>query len=235
MNHDKSPDALTQAGIRLEELTRRGASRREVLRAMAAGGLMSLTGAGLLAKSGAAFAQAKPKQGGKIRVATQSSSASDTLDPAKGALGTDYVRANMFYNGLTELDSHLGAKMALAESLDTKDATVWVVKLRSGVQFHDGKSLAPADVVYSIMRHKDPATASKAKTLADQIKDVKATGPNEVTITLEGANADLPVILATSHFLIIKDGTKDFKTAVGTGPFKVKEFSPGVQIGRAHV
>ncbi len=81
----------------------------------------------------------KPKQGGKIRVATQSASAADTLDPAKGALGTDYVRANMFYNGLTELDSHLGAKMALAESLETKDATVWIVKLRSGVQFHDGK------------------------------------------------------------------------------------------------
>jgi len=229
MKIDKTPEAVASAGVRLEELTRRGASRREVLRAMAAGGLMSVTGAGLLATGGAAFAQAKPKQGGKIRVATQSASAADTLDPAKGALATDYVRANLFYNGLTELDSHLGAKMALAESVETKDATVWVVKLRNGVQFHDGKALAPADVVYSIMRHKDPAVASKAKTLADQIKDVKATGPNEVTITLEGANADLPVILATSHFLIIKDGTKDFKTAVGTGPFKMKEFSPGVR------
>ncbi|HWT39505.1 MAG TPA: ABC transporter substrate-binding protein, partial [Paraburkholderia sp.] len=187
--------------------------------------------AGLLATSSAALAQqqGKPKQGGKIRVATQSASAADTLDPAKGALGTDYVRANMFYNGLTELDSHLGAKMALAESLDTKDATVWVVKLRSGVQFHDGKSLTPNDVIYSLMRHKDPAVGSKAKTLADQIKEAKATGPNEVTITLEGANADLPVILATSHFLIIKDGTTDFKTAIGTGPFKLKEFSPGVR------
>ncbi|EUC19490.1 UNVERIFIED_ORG: peptide/nickel transport system substrate-binding protein [Burkholderia sp. CF145] len=231
MSIDKSPEAVAHAGIRLEELTRRGASRREVLRAMAAGGLMSLSGAGLLASSGAAFAQqqGKPKQGGKIRVATQSSSSADTLDPAKGALGTDYVRANMFYNGLTELDPHLGAKMALAESLETKDATVWVVKLRSGVQFHDGKSLTPNDVVYSLMRHKDPAVASKAKTLADQIKEAKATGPNEVTITLEGANADLPVILATSHFLIVKDGTTDFKTAVGTGPFKLKEFAPGVR------
>jgi len=229
MKIDQTPEAVASAGVRLEELTRRGASRREVLRAMAAGGLMSVTGAGLLATGGAAFAQARPKQGGKIRVATQSASAADTLDPAKGALATDYVRANLFYNGLTELDSHLGAKMALAESVETKDATVWVVKLRNGVQFHDGKALAPADVVYSIMRHKDPAVASKAKTLADQIKDVKATGPNEVTITLEGANADLPVILATSHFLIIKDGTKDFKTAVGTGPFKMKEFSPGVR------
>ncbi|ALP68251.1 MULTISPECIES: ABC transporter substrate-binding protein [Paraburkholderia] len=230
MSNDKSPEAVAHAGIRLEELTRRGASRREVLRAMAAGGLMSLTGAGLLATSGAAFAQqAKPRQGGKIRVATQSSSSADTLDPAKGALGTDYVRANMFYNGLTELDPHLGAKMALAESLETKDATVWVVKLRSGVQFHDGKTLTPNDVIYSLMRHKDPAVASKAKTLADQIKEAKATGPNEVTITLEGANADLPVILATSHFLIVKDGTTDFKTAVGTGPFKLKEFAPGVR------
>ncbi|SDR61957.1 peptide/nickel transport system substrate-binding protein [Paraburkholderia tuberum] len=220
---DKSPE------VQLEELTRRGASRRDVLRALAAGGLMSLTGAGLLARTGTAFAQGKPKQGGKIRVATQSASTADTLDPAKGALSTDYVRDNMFYNGLTELDSHLGAKMALAQSVETKDAAVWVVTLRKGVQFHDGKPLTPADVVYSIMRHKDPATASKAKTLADQIKDVKATGPNEVTITLEGANADLPVILATSHFMIIKDGTKDFKTAIGTGPFKVKEFSPGVR------
>ncbi|OUL76747.1 ABC transporter substrate-binding protein [Paraburkholderia hospita] len=215
--------------VQLEELTQRGASRRDVLRALAAGGVMSLTGAGLLARTGAAFAQGTPKQGGKIRVASQSASAADTLDPAKGANSTDYVRANMVYNGLTELDSHLGAKMALAESVETKDAVVWVVTLRKGVQFHDGKPLAPADVIYSIMRHKDPATASKAKTLADQIKDVKATGPNQVTITLEGANADLPVILATSHFLIIKDGTKDFKTAVGTGPYKVKEFSPGVR------
>jgi peptide/nickel transport system substrate-binding protein len=231
MSIDTSPDALVpaDAGTRLEELTQRGASRRSVLRAMAAGGLLSMTGTGLLAASGAAFAQDKPKQGGRIRVATQSSSAADTLDPAKGALGTDYARAFMFYSGLTELDNRLGAKMALAESLDTKDATVWVVKLRSGVQFHDGKSLTTQDVIYSLMRHKDPAVGSKAKTLADQFKEIKATGPNELTITLAGANADLPVILADSHFLIIKDGTTDFKTAVGTGPFKLKEFAPGVR------
>jgi len=233
MSIDKSPvelvDSLAHAGVRLEELTRRGASRRDLLRVMLAGGMMSMTGAGLLAASGAALAQEKPKQGGKIRVATQSASASDTLDPAKGSVSTDYVRANMLYNGLTEYDSHLGAQMALAQSLETKDATVWVVKLRNGVPFHDGKTLTPADVVYSLMRHKDAAVGSKVKTLADQFQDVKATGPNEVTITLQGANADLPVILADSHFMILKAGTSDFKTAVGTGPFKLKEFAPGVR------
>ena len=178
MSIDKSPEDVTEPGAQLEELTRRGAARRDILRAMMASGMMSMTGAGLLAMSDRALAQEKPKQGGKIRVATQSSSATDTLDPAKGAVATDYVRANMLYNGLTEYDSHLGAQMALAQSIDTKDATVWIIKLRNGVQFHDGKTLTPADVVWSLTRHTDPATASKAKTLADQFKDVKATGPN---------------------------------------------------------
>ena len=230
MKKDTSQYGAVGAETTLEQLTARGASRRDALRALVAAGLATVTGGGLLVASTAAHAQAKPKQGGKIRVATQSSSTADTLDPAKGALATDYVRCNMIYSGLTALDEHLAATMALAASIDTQDTKVWVVKLRPGVQFHDGKALTPADVVYSLMRHKDPAVASKAKTLAEQISDVKATGPNEVTITLSGPNADFPVILADAHFLIVKDGTKDFtKTAIGTGPFKLKEFSPGVR------
>lgn len=229
MSKDPSQYDAGAVQTALERLTAKGASRRDALRALVAAGVVTLTGAGLVTASPNARAQDKPRQGGKIRVATQSASTSDTLDPAKGSLSTDYVRCNMVYNGLTELDAHLGAKMALATSFDTKDAKVWVVKLRQGVQFHDGKPLTPADVIYSLTRHKDPAVASKAKTLADQISEAKATGPNELTITLAGPNADLPAILADAHFLIIKDGTKDFSTAIGTGPFKVKEFRPGVR------
>jgi len=117
----------------------------------------------------------------------------------------------------------------LAEEMNTNDATLWTVKLRSGVRFHDGKPLTPADVVFSLMRHKDPATASKVKVIADQFESIKATGPNEVQIKLVGPNADLPVILATAQFLIIKDGTSNFTTANGTGAFKCKEFTPGVR------
>ena len=83
--------------------------------------------------------------------------------------------------------------------------------------------------MYSITRHKDPATASKAKVLADQIDSVKATGPNEVTLVLTSPNADLPVILGTFHFHIVKEGTTDFTTGIGTGPYKLKEFKPGVR------
>jgi peptide/nickel transport system substrate-binding protein len=58
-------------------------------------------------------ADAKPKQGGRIRVASTSISIGDTLDPAHGALNTDYVRHFMLYSGLTELDRHLNAQRPL--------------------------------------------------------------------------------------------------------------------------
>ncbi len=92
---------------------------------------------------------------------------------------TDYSRCNMLYNGLTSLDASLSPQPALAESFNTQDAKTWVFTLRKGVVFHDGKALSPADVVFSLMRHKDPATASKAKVLAEQIDTVRASGPNE--------------------------------------------------------
>jgi peptide/nickel transport system substrate-binding protein len=201
------------------------ASRRDVLALLMAGGAASL--------AGAAPAQAQaPRRGGRIKVAGASAALSDTLDPAKGSNHTDYIRAFMFYNGLTALDASLTPQPSLAESFATQDAKNWVFKLRQGVSFHDGKPFTPADVVFSLMRHKDPSTGSKAKVLAEQIEEVKATGPHEVTIRLAAPNADLPAILGTSHFLILRDGITDVNAhmaGIGTGPYKVKEFKPGVR------
>ncbi len=225
---DNTPAVDTVISGEPIENVRAGFSRRDMMRTVLAGSLMSATATGLLTVTGSAFAQT-PRRGGKIKIATQSSATSDTLDPAKTAHSTDYTRVHMFYNGLTSLDTKLGPQMMLAEEMNTTDATLWTVKLRSGVRFHDGKPLAPADVVFSLMRHKDPATASKVKVIADQFETIKATGPNEVQIKLTGPNADLPVILATAQFLIIKEGTTSFATANGTGAFKCKEFTPGVR------
>jgi peptide/nickel transport system substrate-binding protein len=50
-----------------------------------------------------------------------------------------------------------------------------------------------------------------------------------VTVVLTSPNADLPVILGTFHFHIVKDGTTDFAAGIGTGPYKLKEYKPGVR------
>ncbi|AYM96722.1 ABC transporter substrate-binding protein [Acidovorax sp. 1608163] len=214
--------------MRVMESLKRGASRRDVLTMLMACGMQAGAAGGLASLATSAHAQT-PKRGGRIRVAGATAAATDTLDPAKQSNQTDYSRGSMIYNGLTSLDGSLTPQPALAESFTTQDAKTWVFTLRKGVVFHDGKALSPADVVFSILRHKDPATASKAKVLADQIETVRASGPNEVTMVLSAPNADLPVILGTFHFCIVKDGTTDFNAGIGTGPYKLKEFKPGVR------
>jgi peptide/nickel transport system substrate-binding protein len=230
MGHEKQLNSLVgpEESTRILGALQRGASRRDVLAMLVAGGMQATLAGSLAAVATSAHAET-PRKGGRIKVAGSTSGVSDTLDPAKQANYTYYVRGYMFYNGLTVLDGSLTPQPSLAEEFTTKDAKTWVFKLRKGVTFHDGKPLTPQDVVFSMMRHKNPATGSKAKVLADQIEDVTATGPNEVTFRLTSPNADLPAILGTFHFHIVKDGTTDFTAGIGTGPYKVKEFKPGVR------
>lgn len=229
------PQLITgQDSLRVFEGLNRGMSRRDALRMLGVAGVAAAGAGSLFGAAGKVFADdaaaaAKGKPGGRIRVAGMSSSTADTLDPAKGALSTDYVRHFMFYNGLTRFDGHLVPQLELAERIDNDKATVWTITLRKDVTFHNGKALTAADVVFSLTRHKDPATGSKVMPLMAQFAEIKATGPLEVQITLTAPNAELPSILAVSHLLIVPEGTTDFSQGIGTGPFKVKEFKPGVR------
>lgn len=213
---------------RLLESFRHGASRRDVLAMLGFGGMgLAMSGA-VLGGATRAFA-AQPKRGGSIRVSGYASSTADTLDPAKTSNATDYVRCNFFYNGLTRIDETGTPQPALAESFESRDAKVWLLKLRKGVTFHDGKSLTSKDVLFSLKRHFDPSVGSKAQKLAAQMAEIVARSDDEVEITLTGPNADFPAILGTSQFLIVQDGTTDFSKGIGTGPFKLAEFRPGVR------
>ena len=212
----------------IENAIRRGATRRELLQMMLAGGVAMSAGGLVLGRATRAVA-ATPTSGGHLKAAGWSSSTADTLDPAKASLSTDYVRCCALYNRLTFLNKDGVTQMELAESIDTADAKVWTVKLRSGVTFHDGKTLSSNDVVYSLKRHLDADVGSKVNSIAKQITDVKTVDPLTVEITLANPNADLPTILSMHHFMIVQDGTADFSKGVGTGAFKLETFEPGVK------
>ncbi|GHC76961.1 ABC transporter substrate-binding protein [Limoniibacter endophyticus] len=213
---------------KLDRDLRSGASRRDVMKMLLAAG-MATTLAGYIATDATkAFAQT-PKKGGKIRVATYASSTADTLDPARAIFNIDYIRVNSIYNGLTRLDDTLTPQMELAEALETDDAKRWIIKLRKNVTFHDGSAFGADDVVFTLNRHKDPATASSAKAIAAQIASVTKTGDYEVAVELTGANADFPALMGTPAFLIVKNATDNFNKGIGTGAFKIIEFSPGTR------
>lgn len=194
-------------------------SRRILLGGMAAG----------LVTSGTEAVTGRPRVGGRIRVASVSASTADTLDPAKGNLSTDYLRHYLLYSGLTQFDGQLRALPGLAERIETRDNVVWHIRLRKGVHFHNGKALTADDVIYSLMRHRDPATGSKVQAVAEQFAAARKTGPLDLDLVLTGPNPDLPVILAQPNFLIVANGWRNSGVANGTGPFALRTFAPGIR------
>lgn len=218
---------LADSGRVLDALAR-GASRRDVLKLLAGAG-MALAGSSNIVTLAEAAVAARPRHGGRLRVASATSSIADTLDPAKLANQTDYARSRMLYSCLTCFDGQLTPQPALAERFETADARHWRFHLRRGVSFHNGKPLHADDVVFSLLRHKEPGTVSKAKIFADQIQSVHALSPSEVEVRLHQPNADLPVTLATFWFAIVPAGTRDFNRGIGTGPFRLKEFKRGLR------
>jgi peptide/nickel transport system substrate-binding protein len=233
-----NPDG-TVPGIDARELARaeeqvgralgRGATRRDVLRMLMAGGFAATTAGAFLRSAGEAFA-ATPRKGGHLKLAGYSTSAKDTLDPALAAYSNDYMRVTTFYDLLVETLPNGQAGPRLAKSFEgSNGARTWVFDLQEGVTFHNGKSLTSADVVFSLLRHKDPAVASAASALAEQIDSVEADGKHRVIVKLKNPNADFPIMLSTFHFGIVAEGTTDFTTANGTGPYKLVEWQPGVK------
>ncbi|WP_339115385.1 ABC transporter substrate-binding protein [Thioclava sp. GXIMD2076] len=228
MRDFETPYLSARARHELHHRMRRGASRRDVMKMLVASG-MTIASAGLVAGSATSAFAATPKRGGDLKVAGSSSSTAETLDPAWFRSGTDYARGFMIYNGLTRLDGQLTPQPELATEWASDDGKTWVFKLRQGVTFHDGRSFTADDVVFSLLRHNDPATASRATSYTKDITGVTANSPSEVTITLASANFDLPVALGTFNLMIVPAGTTDFAKGIGTGPYKLDSFEPGVR------
>ncbi len=218
-----------QDRLMIEDALRRGATRRDVL------GMLTAAGAGI-AFAGSMVASAEkalagtPKRGGQIRFAWAQHGPSDTLDPILATNTIDYGRSRLTYNNLCRIGEDLTAGPELAESFEANvDATEWTFKLRKGVEWHDGSPLTADDVIYSMNRHLGEDSTSKAKVLVSDIREWVKDDNHTVRAVLDAPNAELPVALGTFHFRIIKDGTTDFQMPLGTGPYKVTEFKPGVR------
>lgn len=199
-------------------------SRRDLLSGAARLGL-----AAVALKAGIGTAQADtPKKGGTLRLALAGGGTNDSLDPRTYS---ETVARNVgvsICNQLVEILPDGKMIPELAESWETKDASAWTVKLRRGVEFHNGKPLEAADVVYSINLHRGN-TKSGAKTIFEAIKEIKVDNKNQITFELDSPNADFMYAFADYHAMIVPDGYSDFSTLIGTGGYKLEVFEPGVR------
>lgn len=213
---------------RLNKPTRKesskGISRRAVLTQAAAA---TVAGIGANLPAGNAFA-ATPRKGGHLKFGLEGGAQDGVLDP--GTYATQFVQniGYMWGNSLIEIDGNgrLAPELAL-EWLPDSSAKVWTFKLRNGVEFHNGKTMTAEDVLYSLNHHRKQDSKSLARSIFRGVSDIKATGALEITITLDNPNIDLPGLMADYHLLIMPNGGNP-NAGVGTGPYSLERFEPGV-------
>ncbi|MFT5220366.1 MAG: peptide/nickel transport system substrate-binding protein [Gammaproteobacteria bacterium] len=151
--------------------------------------------------------------------------ASSSLDPiSKGRVFqiTEKIMNRLVRPGL---DGKPQADLATSWSANT-DATVWTLKLRSGVKFHDGSTFDAADVIYSLGRVLDPESGSPARSAVKMIDKVEAIDSMTIKISLSTPFADMPLQLMDYRLRMLPKGSGDSiaTTGIGTGPFKVEKF-----------
>lgn len=201
--------------------------RRDFLRGAAAIGVL---GAATTVVAGSARA-AGPKKGGHFKMAVGHGSTTDSLDPTTWENGFMLLVGFAFANYLTEVSNTGELIGELAESWEGgAGATTWSFKLRKGVQFHNGKALTGQDVIDSFNLHRGEDSKSPAKPLLSAVTDIVVDGDN-VVFTLSAGNADFPFVVSDYHIPILPsngDGTVDM-SGIGTGPYVVKQWEPGVR------
>lgn len=227
-------------------------SRRQVLqRGLAAGGV-ALTGSVLAAcgssddnkKSATSAKPASsagvsdknfydgqtPRKGGTLRYAMPGGSPLDTMDPTKGTPSPQtFYYSYALYDRLwkTTPDTY-EVQPALVEEVEHNDkGDEWTIRLKEGVEFHNGKTLGPEDVLYSIARMLDPKQASgRAGQLKSvNLKQSKKVDARTLKIKLDVGQVTFPESMA--QFVQILPSDFDPKKPVGTGPFKFDSFTPG--------
>ncbi|MHB1711340.1 MAG: ABC transporter substrate-binding protein, partial [Acidimicrobiales bacterium] len=169
------------------------------------------------------------KRGGVLTAGLTGGSSLDTLAAEIPVSDPDFARNSALYDPLIKYGRNGELELVLAEEITpNKDGTMWTIRVRPGVTFHDGKDLTSDDVLYTlqyIMNPKNPMPASTGLTLMN-LKDARKLDAVTLAIPMLRPMAVFPSMLAWLVSIIPTDYSP--KTPVGTGPFKFDSFTPGV-------
>jgi peptide/nickel transport system substrate-binding protein len=217
-----------------------GLTRDELLRRAAVGGGVIL-GSGSLASAAEAAAEAvdraTPKRGGTFRIGVSGGSAKDFIDGQNIVTRPDQARIVTGWETLLGFDSNFKlAFNGLAEEVSAKRADVWTIRVRKGIEFHNGKTLGAEDVIYSLRRLIDPKLKLFGGAALSSIDGNRIKKIDKRTVRLFLKRKDVTILDALAQYVagIVPVGYSPGAIGkaspnVGTGPYKVESFKPGEQ------
>ena len=156
------------------------------------------------------------------------------------ASGLDLIYDTLLVPSLDEVSSEYGLLVeAMSYPDDFSRATY---RLRAEAKWHDGKPITPEDVIFSFNAFKK--LSPQAGAAYRHVVKAEKTGDREIVFTFDApGNRALPQIVG--HLTVLpkewwegadKDGKKrnigdtTLEPPLGSGPYRIKEFSPGRSI-----
>lgn len=179
-----------------------------------------------------------PKTGRLVTMGTGGASTFDTLNQyiLKGdaAQGLDLLVDTLMTRAQDEPDAVYGLVAETAEV--AADGKSVIFKLRPEAKFSDGSPLTSADAVATFKLLKEKGHPSYGLSLRD-VETAEAPDATTVKYTFKGElTRDLPLIVAglpvlsKAYFDANKFDESSLKPPLGSGPYKIKDISPGTAI-----
>lgn len=166
--------------------------------------------------------------GGTLKVGTVDFG---TMDPALMGLSTgSAIYSNLAYDNLTEPWYDGSIMNRLAKEWSASDnLSMYTIKIRQNVKFHDGRPFTSADVKYTFDRILDPATASPLLERISYVEGISTPDSDTVVFHLAGANINHPYLIADYHARIVPDGSTSAQLTIGehgSGPYTLGDHNP---------
>jgi microcin C transport system substrate-binding protein len=187
------------------------------------------------------YVNAAAPKGGSVREAAIGTydSFNTVVSGVKGveAAGVTLIYDTLLISALDEVSTEYGL---LAEAVSyPEDFSSATYRLRAEARWHDGKPVTPEDVIFSFDAFKkhNPRYAAYYR----HVVKLEKTGERELTFTFDGpGNRELPQIVGQLHVLpkhwwegTDKNGNKrdigstTLEPPLGSGAYRIKDFSPG--------
>jgi len=187
------------------------------------GSTAAAVGLGLIPALHARSARAQETlTGATVRLGMVGTGAFGKLEPHRsdGDVLQEVAVSSNLYEPLTTMNPDGTLQFLLAQSITADDATatIWTIKIKPGVKFHNGNPLTADDVIFSLKRIAEPGTITGGNLgpvkAYDRIDDLT------VRLTLGAPRSWLPEGLSDPYSGIVP---VDFKpdAPIGTGPFKL--------------
>lgn len=174
-----------------------------------------------------------PQQGGTLRVGVVGST-NDLMDGQYIVSRADQVRLVSGWESLANYDDdfNLSFEHGLAEEIEVVAPDNYVIRLKEGIEFHNGKTVGADDLIYSFQRLIDPELGI-APNLLEFINNDSMTKLDERTVEFQllVPNVTFAIGLANYGATVVPvdyarfDG--DPTTQIGTGAYKLQSFTPG--------